>query len=45
VKEFMKTPYEFIHGHDWSRSGKIINWSLKLPNWPFTIIEGSKLKY
>ena len=29
VEEFMKSPFEFIHGHDWSRTAKIIDRSLR----------------
>ena len=30
VEEFMKSPYEFIAGHDWSRTADVINRMLKL---------------
>ena len=39
VEEFMKSPYEFIYGHDWSRTAKIINRLLKLSDSPYTIKE------
>ena len=29
VEEFMKSPYEFIAGHNWSRTANIINRILK----------------
>ena len=30
VDECMESPFEFIAGHDWSHTGKVINRSLKL---------------
>ena len=30
VDECMESPFEFIAGHDWSRTGKVIDRSLKL---------------
>ena len=39
VEEFMKSPFEFIHGHDWSRTAKIINRLLRLSDSPHIIKE------
>ena len=41
VEEFMTNPFEFIHGRDWSRTGSVINRSLKISNCPH-IIKDSK---
>ena len=30
VDECMESPFEFIAGHDWSRTGRVIDRSLKL---------------
>lgn len=42
VEEFMKSPFEFIAGHDWSRTAKIINRSLKLSESHIQMVKESK---
>ena len=42
VEDFMVSPFEFIAGHDWSRTAKIINRMLKLPDSPPYITKESK---
>ena len=43
VEELMKSPYEFIAGHDWSRTAKIINRLLRFSD-SFYIMKESKCR-